>query len=57
MRNSNASSIRTEMIRAAGVLVAAVALSSCRLGPGVEGLVDLAPPDSDSLRLVYLGTG
>lgn len=57
MRNSSASSIRTDMIRAVGVLVAIVALSGCRLGPGVDGLVDLAPPDSDSLRLVYLGTG
>ncbi len=39
------------------LLVAVVLLAGCRLGPGVEGLVDLAPPGSDSLRLVYLGTG
>lgn len=35
-----------------------LALGGCnRLGPGVEGLVDLAPPGADSLRMVYLGTG
>ena len=28
-----------------------------RLGPGVDGLVDLAPPGADELRLVYLGVG
>ncbi|NNF13799.1 MAG: MBL fold metallo-hydrolase [Gemmatimonadetes bacterium] len=37
--------------------IAVAFLAGCRLGPGVEGLVDLAPPGSDSLRLVYLGTG
>lgn len=28
-----------------------------RYGPGVAGVVDLAPTGSDSLRMVYLGTG
>ena len=33
-------------------------IASCsRLGPGVAGVVDLAPPGADELRLVYLGSG
>lgn len=43
-----------------GAILACLAvafLAGCRLEPGVEGLVDLAPPGSGSLRLVYLGTG
>lgn len=40
------------------VAMGVAVLASCgRLGPGVGGLVDLAPPGSDSLQLVYLGTG
>lgn len=43
----------------AGALAAALLIATgCgEVGPGVEGLVDLAPPGSDSLLLVYLGTG
>ncbi len=34
-----------------------LAVGCSRLGPGVEGVVDLAPPGDAALRLTYLGTG
>lgn len=39
------------------VALVATGVACGRLGPNVSGLVDLAPPGSDELRLVYLGTG
>jgi L-ascorbate metabolism protein UlaG (beta-lactamase superfamily) len=39
-----------------GTLLLVIAACSRRLGPGVEGVVDLAP-DADALVLTYLGTG
>ncbi|MDX1494247.1 MAG: hypothetical protein R3253_09320, partial [Longimicrobiales bacterium] len=46
------------MFRLAAILLVVAGVTGCgRLGPGVKGLVDLAPPGSDSLRMVYLGTG
>lgn len=49
---------RTVGRSAGAVLLLVSVVTACgRLGPGVKGLVDLAPPGSDSLRLVYLGTG
>lgn len=39
------------------LLVAAAAAGCFRSGPGVQGLVDLAPEGADELRLVYLGSG
>lgn len=45
-------------IRAAALLLGVLGVAGCaRPGPGVSGVVDLAPPDSDALRLVYLGSG
>jgi L-ascorbate metabolism protein UlaG (beta-lactamase superfamily) len=40
----------------AGVLLAVITACS-RLGPGVDGLVDLTPPGAHELRLTYLGVG
>lgn len=38
--------------------VSLIAMHGCsRLGPGVHGVVDLATPGADQLRLVYLGVG
>lgn len=31
--------------------------ASCPVGPGVSGSVDLAAPDQDAVRIVYLGVG
>lgn len=42
------------VVTAAGLLLAA----ACNgLAPGVEGVVDLAPPGAQALELTYLGTG
>lgn len=45
--------------RFATALALPLLLASClrSLGPSVSGRVDLAPPDADAVRFVYLGTG
>ncbi|NIR40505.1 MAG: hypothetical protein GWN07_32235, partial [Actinobacteria bacterium] len=49
--------VRATIVTSAAATTVLTSVGCGGVGPGVEGLVDLAPPGSDALRLVYLGTG
>ena len=59
-RNCSDSLIPTNRSRVVWMLATTLlvlATSCARLGPGVDGVVDLTPPGADELRLTYLGSG